>query len=102
MAEEQSVAVVTGPITGRIPTPDPAVKADMVNVTPDVLYFDTVEEAQAVAAAIETEHAIRGTHPIQLECGHLLDPEFFPDGADPERLADHQAAHAALNQAQGL
>lgn len=56
-------ALVTGPIVGRIPCPDKCVKGDHIDVTPDVLLFDTLEEVNAVAAAIADEHTVRGTHP---------------------------------------
>ena len=80
-----SHALVTGPITGRIPH-----GGGFVDVTPDVLMFDTPEEAAAVAESIEAEHAVRGTHPVQLECAVLSEH------------ADHQAAHKALNKKAGL
>lgn len=90
-------ALATGPITGRIPHGD-----GHVDVTPDVLYFDTPDEARAVADSIEVEHAIRGTHPLQLECGVLDDPEVRPEGVHPEVIEAHRAAHAALNQKAGI
>lgn len=62
MAKETH-ALITGPITGRIPTPSKTVPADFVDVTADVLYFDDVKVAKAVAAAIADEHKVRGTHP---------------------------------------
>lgn len=63
-------ALITGPITGRIPVeghPD-----GHVDVTPEVLYFDhdsdeTPPGLQAVADAIDVEHRIRGTHPGQVD-----------------------------------
>lgn len=57
-------ALITGPITGRIPHGD-----GWVDVTPDVLMFDTPEQARAVADSIEAEHIVRGTHP-KLEEGN--------------------------------
>lgn len=99
MAEQH--ALVTGPITGRIPTPNPTINGDFVDVTPDHLLFDTVEEAIAVAEAIEVEHHVRGTHPIQLECAYLDDPAEHPNGVDSERVKAHRAAHKALNKKVG-
>jgi hypothetical protein len=90
-------ALVTGPIQGRIPHGD-----GFLNVTPDVLTFDSVEEAQAAADSIEIEHAARGTHPLQAECSHLDDPTAFPDGAPDELLQQHRAMHKALNKKAGL
>lgn len=81
-------ALVTGPITGRIPHGD-----TFIDVTPDVLLFDTPEEAQAAAASIEVEHATRGTHPVQLEREALRQhPDAFPD----EVHELHAARHAEL------
>lgn len=57
-------ALITGPITGRIPIKNDAHPEGFVDVTPDVLLFDTPEHVQAVADAIEAEHYARGTHPI--------------------------------------
>lgn len=59
-------ALVTGPITGLVDTPDPGIPHDRVDVTPAVLYFDELEHAQIVAAAIEEQHYANGTHPTQL------------------------------------
>lgn len=53
-------ALITGPITGRIPHGD-----GHVDVTPDILEFDSAEEAQAVADSIEAEHNVRGSNPVQ-------------------------------------
>ena len=87
-------ALITGPITGRIPHGD-----GFHDVTPDVLMFATVEEAQAFADSIELEHAARGTHPVQLECEVLRQhADEFPAGT----VEAHQAAHAALNSKAGL
>lgn len=94
-------ALITGPITGRIPTPDPGIDGDFIDVTPDVLYFDDVATAVAVAEAIEVEHHVRGTHPTQLECAYLDDPAEHPNGVDPERIKTHRAAHKALNEKVG-
>lgn len=90
--------LVTGPISGRIPTPSPAIAGDFHDVTPDVLVFDTLEELHAVADAIEVEHHVRGSHPIQHECAYLDDPSQHPNGVDEERRKAHQAAHKALNE----
>lgn len=86
-------ALVTGPISGRIPHGD-----GHLDVTPDVLYFDTPGEAQAAADSIELEHAARGTHPVQQECP-VLSAHGHPD---PAVIEAHQAAHAALNQKAGI
>lgn len=82
-------AVVTGPITGRIPTPDGAIPHDFVDVTPDVLYFDTEELAVSVAHAIEDEHYVRDTHPVQEQCRELHAQEDISD----EEMEAHRALH---------
>lgn len=89
-----SHALVTGPIAGRIPH-----AGGFVDVTPDVLYVESEEEARAVADSIEAEHAVRGTHPVQLECAVLSE-----HGAEfaPATIKAHQAAHKALNKKAGL
>jgi len=56
-------ALVTGPIAGRIPTPSKKITGDNVDVTPDILYFDSEAEALAVGEAIGDEHEVRGTGP---------------------------------------
>lgn len=56
-------ALVTGPIQGRIPITHDNHPEGHVDVTPDVLLFDSADEVQAVADAIEAEHHARGTHP---------------------------------------
>ena len=61
-------ALVTGPITGRIPIDHAAFPQGHVDVTSPVLLFDSTDEVEAVAAAIDDEHRIRGTHP-ELETG---------------------------------
>lgn len=61
-------ALVTGPISGRIPISHEAHPDGWVNVTPDVLYTDSEEHVKAIADAIEAEHYARGTHP-SLETG---------------------------------
>lgn len=63
-------ALVTGPISGRIPVPDHP--DGHVDVTPDVLYFEhdgdtTPDLLLKVAKAIDAEHRVRGTHPEQVE-----------------------------------
>jgi hypothetical protein len=83
-------ALVTGPITGRIPHGD-----GFVDVTPDVVYLDSEEEARAVADSVEVEHAVRGTHPLQAQCAAL-------DGAPDDVVKAHRAAHKALNEKAGL
>jgi hypothetical protein len=95
MPDGETHALVTGPISGHIPHRFPHGDGTL-DVTPDVLYFDTVEEAQAAADSIEAEHAVRGTHPIQEECPVL-------DGhPDKKLVAAHRAAHKALNKKAGL
>ncbi len=95
------VALITGPIAGPIPTPDPKIPGDFVDVTPDVLYFDDKATAVAVAEAIEVEHYNRGTHPTQQECDYLNDEREHPGGVDPERRKAHQEAHRALTKKVG-
>lgn len=56
-------ALVTGPISGRIPVKHKAYPEGHVDVTPDVLLFDDLELVKAIAVAIEDEHTFRGTHP---------------------------------------
>ena len=58
-----AVALITGPISGRIPIKHKAYPEGHVDVTPDVLLFDDQKDLDAVAAAIEDEHRFRGTHP---------------------------------------
>ena len=94
-------ALITGPISGPIPTPDPTIPGDFVDVTPDVLYFDDKKIALAVADAIEVEHYNRGTHPVQQECAYLDDEAEHPGGVDPARRKAHQAAHKALTKKVG-
>ena len=93
-------ALITGPIAGRIPHGD-----GFLDVTPDVLHFDSVEEAQAAADSIELEHAARGTHPVQLECEALRRrDEIHPGGLgfSDDVVKAHQDAHKALNKKAGL
>jgi hypothetical protein len=90
-------ALVTGPIQGRIPHGD-----GFVDVTPDVVMVDSVEEAHALAESIELEHAVRGSHPLQAECANLDNPELHPHGIDDKLREQHQAAHKALNKKVGL
>lgn len=106
-------ALITGPIQGRIPDG----KGGFVDVTPDVLLLDSPEEAQQVADAIEAEHAVRGTHPIQAECAVLgpVNAALQESAAEGRRVATllgvhdhksvieaHQAAHKALNEKAGI
>jgi hypothetical protein len=108
-------AVATGNITGRIPYKGG--KDGFIDVTSDYVFVDSVEEAQAVAEAIELEHAARHTHPVQLECeflGHLNETmqsnktegrrEAVMLGVhEPEAVLErHQAEHKALNEKAGL
>jgi hypothetical protein len=90
MAAERH-ALVTGPIVGRIPTPDPVVPHDFVDVTPDVIYFDNKDHALAVAHAIEDEHWTRGSHPLQLS-----DEDY--DLLNDEQKQAHVAAHREAKQ----
>jgi hypothetical protein len=105
-------ALITGPIQGRIPNGD-----GFVDVTPEVVYFDSEEEAKAAAEAIELEHAHRGSHPIQHECevlGPLNDAVNDKDVDDADVAARmgvhdhknvlkaHQDAHKALDKKAGL
>ena len=85
-------ALVTGPISGRIPHGD-----GHLDVTPDVVFFDSSEQAQAAAESIEIEHAVRGTHPLQEEC-----PVLSEHGGHDNVIAAHRAAHRALNEKAGL
>lgn len=91
--------LVTGSIAGRIPHGD-----GFLDVTDDVLTFDSLEEAQAAAESIELEHAVRGTHPVQLECEPLnRRGEIHPGalGYSDEYIAEHRKAHQALNKKVG-
>lgn len=106
-------ALVTGPISGRIPSGD----GNFVDVTPDVVFLDSEEDVQKLADAIEVEHAVRGTHPVQQECA-VLGPvnAALQESAEEGRrvatnlgvhdhknvIAAHQKAHAALNKKAGL
>jgi hypothetical protein len=90
-------ALVTGPISGRIPISHDRHPEGFVNVTDDVIYSDDHDHILAVAHAIEMEHHARGSHPTQLECKHLDDVAAHPNGVDPDRRAQHRATHAALN-----
>ena len=56
-------ALVTGPITGRIPITHEAHPDGWVDTTPDVLILDSEDQVKAVADAIIAEHRVRGTHP---------------------------------------
>jgi hypothetical protein len=100
-------ALITGPIQGRIPDGN----GGFVDVTPDVLLFDNEDDVTAAADAIEIEHAIRGSHPIQQACAALE----AGNAGEAKRLAydlgihdhkgtidAHQKAHKALNKKAGL
>ena len=63
-------ALITGPITGRIPIKHDNHPDGWVDVTPDVIYADDEHHVQALADAISDEHHARGTHP-ELEKGNL-------------------------------
>jgi adenine-specific DNA glycosylase len=86
-------ALVTGPIAGRVPVGD-----SHVDVTPDVLYFehdDADNPPQAlldVAAAIEDEHYVRRSHPLETECAALNEQD-----ASEEAKKAHQGRHAELH-----
>lgn len=92
-------ALVTGPITGRIPH-----GKGFVDVTPDVLYLDSEDEVAAITEAIELEHAHRGSHPLQHECSVLSDESIHPGGLgwSEDTVKAHQAAHKALNKKAGI
>lgn len=90
-------ALVTGPITGRIPISHERHPEGHVDVTPDVIISDDPAHIAAIADAIEVEHHARGTHPLQVECAYLDDPSQHPGGIDPDRRAAHRAAHDDLN-----
>ena len=92
-----SHALITGPITGRIPHGD-----GFIDVTPDVILLDTEEEAQAIAESISVEHAVRHTHPLDAECADLDDPVLHPGGVPDEVRTAHQKAHKALRKKAGL
>lgn len=66
----ETYALVTGPISGRIPIKHKAHPEGHVDVTPDVLLLDSPGQLQAVLDAIEAEHRVRGTHP-ETETGAL-------------------------------
>jgi hypothetical protein len=107
-------ALITGPIQGRIPDGN----GGFVDVTPDVLLFDNEDDVTAAADAIEIEHAIRGSHPIQQACAALgpINAALEAGNAgEAKRLAydlgihdhkgtidAHQKAHKALNKKAGL
>ena len=56
-------ALITGPITGRIPIKHKRNPDGHVDVTPDVVYSDDPAHIAVIAEAIEAEHRVRGTHP---------------------------------------
>ncbi|MBV9290970.1 MAG: hypothetical protein JO222_00865 [Frankiales bacterium] len=95
-------ALVTGEISGRIPTPGDDFPHDFYDVTPPVLYFDDPQHVAALAHAIEVEHVVRRTHPLQLECDSLNDAAQHPNGVDKDRVKAHQAAHKALHARVGV
>lgn len=66
-----SHALITGPIKGAVVLPD----GTEVDVTPEVILLDTLEEAQAVAHAIGLAYT---------ENGHPKDPtfEYHPEAGD--------------------
>lgn len=63
MARKEVHALITGPITGFIPTPDKAIPGDFTDVTDEILYFEDLKVALAVANAIADRHSEIGTHP---------------------------------------
>jgi hypothetical protein len=66
MAEGRHVVVTGTGISGRIPISHPAHPEGFVDVTPDSLEVADDGHAKAVCDAIEAEHYVRGTHPLQL------------------------------------
>lgn len=91
-------ALVTGPLMGRVDTPDPRFPEDSVDVSSPVLYFQDEAHALIVAEAIERMHVANGTHPTQTECAYLDDKAAHPNGVDPDRVKAHKAAHKALRE----
>lgn len=71
-----SHAVLTGPVTGIVNMED----GTPVNVTPAVIYFDSLEEAQTVAVKI-SEHYEANGHPddIDIVDGEAIQREFVFD-----------------------
>lgn len=63
MARKEVHALITGPISGFIPTPSKAIPDDYVDVTDEVLLFDDPKVAKAVADAISDRHKALGSHP---------------------------------------
>jgi hypothetical protein len=102
-------ALVTGEsISGRIPVSHPDIPAGHIDVTPDTIYFEHDDETAsppvllAVADAIEDEHYVRKTHPVDAACTALNDPDQY-DQNDPAvqalkvvHQAEHQALHAKM------
>lgn len=95
MAEGKGAHVVlTGPISGRIPIDNPAFADGVVDVTEGVLHVDSVEQAQAVAHAIEVAHVTRGTHPVQqAERALKADAQAVAKGAAKRFHDDVRAGH---------
>ena len=93
-APEGRHVVLTGPIAGRIPIEHPAFEDGVVDVTDGVLEVGSVEEAQAVAHAIEVAHVQRGTHPVQqAERAIARDAKAVAKGAARRFHDDVKAAH---------
>lgn len=91
-------ALYTGPsITGRIPDG----KGGYIDVTGDYAFFDTLEEAQAAADAVEVEHLHRHTHPLDTECD-LLGPVADAIEAGDETRAAELLGYTADNPAPDL
>jgi hypothetical protein len=91
-------ALVTGPgISGRIPIEHERHPEGFVDVTDYAIYSDDPDHIQAIAAAIEEEHFVRGTHPAQLALKALDDQEQFPDGVTEEH---REQAHATYREVQ--
>lgn len=93
-------ALVTGTgIAGRIPVDSPDHPAGFVDVTPETLYFEHDDPDApppallAVAEAIEAEHYVRDTHPVQHACRALAEPGL---DVSEEALQAHRDEHAAL------
>lgn len=90
-------ALVTGnTIAGRIPVDHPDHPDGFIDVTPPVLYFEHDDEDRppdgllAAADAIEDEHWVRQTHPVQLSLQALNDPEQYPVDTEERRAAVEQ------------
>jgi hypothetical protein len=65
VADKQTYALVTGPISGTVPISHKKFPDGEVDVTPDILTFDTLAEVKAVGAAIGKAHKEAGTGPFR-------------------------------------